>query len=69
MIRAISSSTPDRSAGLAAAQARRASCAASSASSTSAAVPLATSQNTLPFTGDLFSKYWPFTGGTQVPPM
>lgn len=46
-----------------------AACAASRASSTSAAEERATSQKTLPFTGDGLSKYRPSTGATHSPPM
>ncbi|MCY1226149.1 hypothetical protein D9M72_383710 [compost metagenome] len=44
-------------------------CAASRASSMSSAVPRATSQNALPVTGVMFSKYWPLTGATHSPPI
>ena len=50
-------------------QAGAAACAASRAASMSSAVPRATSQKVLPFTGDGFSKYWPLTGGTHSPPI
>ncbi len=50
-------------------QAGAAAWAASRASSMSSAVPRATSQNTLPLTGEGFSKYWPLTGGTYSPPI
>ncbi len=50
-------------------QAGAAACAASSASSMSSAVERATSQKTLPLTGEGFSKYWPLTGATYVPPI
>jgi len=46
-----------------------AACAASSARLMSSSVERATWQNTLPFTGEGLSKYWPFTGGTNLPPM
>ena len=39
------------------------------ARSMSSAVDRATSQNTWPSTGDGFSKYWPLTGGTHLPPI
>ncbi len=35
----------------------------------SSAVDRATSQKVLPFTGDGFSKYWPFVGAIHLPPM
>ena len=35
----------------------------------SASVPRAISVNGLPLTGETFSKYSPFTGGTHSPPM
>ena len=35
----------------------------------SSAVERATSQNGWPVTGEMFSKYRPFTGGTHLPPM
>ena len=43
--------------------------AASRAASMSSAVPRATSVNGLPLTGEMFSKYRPFFGSTQLPPM
>ena len=58
-----------RSAGAVLPHAGAAASAASNASSMSSAVPRAISQNTLPVTGDGFSKYWPLTGGTHWPPI
>src|SRR5699024_12807147 len=43
--------------------------AASTAKSTSSCVDRATSQNTFPVTGLMFSKYFPFAGGTYSPPI
>jgi hypothetical protein len=48
-------------------QVRAAACAASNAFSTSAALPLAISQNTFPLTGDTFSKYCPEAGFVYWP--
>ena len=59
----------DRSASDVLPQAGAAAWAASSAASMSSAVPRPTSQNALPLTGEMFSKYWPFFGSTQLPPM
>ena len=44
-------------------------CAASRASSMSSARERATSQNGLPVTGEMFSKYFSFFGFTNSPPM
>ncbi len=46
-----------------------AACAASSALWMSSSVERATWQKTWPVTGDGLSKYWPLTGGTNLPPM
>jgi len=51
------------------AQAVLAAWAASSAASMSSALERATSVNTLPVTGVVFSKYWPLRGATHSPPM
>ena len=37
--------------------------------SMSSTVPRPTSQNGLPLTGEMFSKYWPLIGSTNSPPM
>ena len=66
---AIFSRTFDRSAALVLPQSSFAAWAASSASSTSSAVERATSQTLAPVIGVMLSKYWPFTGGTNLPPM
>jgi len=58
-----------RSVGLFLAHPSLAACAASNARFISFSFDLATSQNTLPVTGDMFSKYLPSTGGTNFPPM
>ena len=58
-----------RSAGEVRPHASFASWAASSAFSMSSDVERATSQNGLPVTGVMSSKYWPLTGGTHSPPM
>ena len=59
----------ERSPGEVLPQAGAAACAASSAASMSSAVPRAISVNGLPLTGEMFSKYSPFIGSTQSPPM
>src|SRR5690554_933392 len=43
--------------------------AASNASSTSSLVDLAALLNTFPSIGEMLSKYSPFTGGTNLPPI
>ena len=65
---AIFRSAAARCAGAVRPQASRAAWAASSAASTSSAVERAHSHTTWP-DGDLFSKYRPRTGATQLPPM
>ena len=50
-------------------QAALAAWAASSANSMSSAVERATLVKALPVMGQMSSKYWPFTGGTHLPPM
>ena len=44
-------------------------CAASSASSISSTLERGILVNTLPSTGEMLSKYSPFTGATHCPPM
>ena len=66
---AILLSSTARSAALVLPQASLAAWAASSARSMSAASERAISHSTAPFTGEVFSKYRPFTGSTQAPPM
>ena len=61
--------TRARSAGAARPQASLAAWAASSASSMSSAVERAIVQTTDPSIGDTLSNFWPFTGGTHLPPM
>ena len=58
-----------RSVGLFFAQPSLAACAASNAKLISFSFDRATSQNTLPVTGEIFSKYLPSTGGTNLPPI
>jgi len=58
-------STPARSAGELRPHAAFAAWAASSARSTSSALERGISQNALPVTGVMFSKYWPLAGGTH----
>ena len=66
---AIFSSTLARSPAGVRPQASAAACAASSASSMSSAPERAARVKVLPLIGVMTSKYWPFSGGTNLPPM
>ncbi len=60
---------PDRYAADDLLQVANAVCAASKANSTSSLLDLAALVKTLPSMGLMFSKYSPFTGGTNFPPI
>ncbi len=66
---AIRSRTLDRSCTEVRPQASAAAWAASRAFSMSSAVERGNSAISLPLTGEVFSKYCPFTGATNSPPM